>query len=72
MRAYFKKNNQIIIKKGPQKITKYYDCYYDIFEILYCALPFEFRNYYAIFCADEKRKYILLNRFNGICLFYNI
>lgn len=72
MRAYYRKNNQIIIRRGSEKITKYYDCISDIFEVFYCALPNEFRNYYALFCDEEKRKNILLNRFNAICLFYNI
>lgn len=72
MRAYYRKNNQIIIKKGSEKIKKFYDCWYDIFEILYCALPIEFRGYYAFSCDRENRKDILINRFNAICLFFNI
>lgn len=72
MRAYFRKNNSIILKKGSEKIIKYYDCYYDIFEILYCALPPDIRYFYALYCDEETRKNILLNRFNAICLFFNI
>lgn len=72
MRAYYKKNNQILIKKGSEKIIKYYDCFYDIFEIFYVSLPSEFRSIYAKACFDETRKHILINRFNAICLFYSI